>query len=108
MTDSLRHGEAGADPSSERIALDRLLGVTRSLYERAGQLRHALDSRIVIEQAKGILAERFSLAIDDAFELLRHASRSNRIRIHELAGRVVASRETQPEIAAELRKLPRG
>lgn len=58
----------------------------------------------MIEQAKGILAERYSLGIDEAFELLRRGARSNRVRIHELAARVVASRETPAEIARELER----
>jgi AmiR/NasT family two-component response regulator len=93
------NGKEAAVPSTEKIALERLLHVTESLYERSSQLRHALDSRIVIEQAKGVLAERFGLGIDEAFDLLRRASRSNRLKIHELARRVVDFRETPPEIS---------
>jgi AmiR/NasT family two-component response regulator len=89
-------------PTTEKIALERLLQVTESLYERSSQLRQALDSRIVIEQAKGVLAERYGLSIDAAFDLLRNASRSNRMRIHDVAARVVASKETPPEF----RKVP--
>jgi AmiR/NasT family two-component response regulator len=73
-----------------------------TLRERVRQLEHALESRIVIEQAKGVLAERHGLAITDAFELLRSAARSHRIRIHELAGRVVSSRDTPDEIVVRL------
>jgi AmiR/NasT family two-component response regulator len=62
------------------------------------QLRTALTSRIVIEQAKGILSERFDLKLDEAFELLRRSARSSRCRIHELATDVTARRETPPEI----------
>jgi AmiR/NasT family two-component response regulator len=91
-----------AVPSTEKIALERLLHVTESLYERSSQLRQALDSRIVIEQAKGVLAERFELGIDEAFDVLRRASRSNRLKIHELARRVVGSRETPSEISEQL------
>lgn len=61
-------------------------------------LEHALESRIVIEQAKGILAERFGLAVDEAFELLRRASRTNGLRIHELARRVVEEPVSPGEI----------
>jgi AmiR/NasT family two-component response regulator len=89
-------------PSEEKIALERLLNVTESLYERSSQLRHALDSRIVIEQAKGMLAERFRLSIDEAFDVLRQASRSNRVKIHDLARRVTTSRETPPEISEQI------
>jgi hypothetical protein len=67
------------------------------------QLRQALDSRIVIEQAKGVLAERYRLEVDRAFVLLRQAARSSRRRIHELAAEVVQSRAETPaeiEVAA--------
>jgi ANTAR domain len=72
------------------------------LLERVLQLQSALDSRVVIEQAKGILAERFGLTPDRAFELLRNAARSNRISIQHLAGAVVERDRTPAEIAAAL------
>src|SRR5918912_4315691 len=43
-----------------------------------GHLRHALQARIVIDRAIGLLAERFDLSIADAFELLRAAARDSR------------------------------
>lgn len=77
-----------------------LRGVALALLERNRQLEHALQSRIVIEQAKGMLAERFSLPPDEAFELLRRGARNHRIRLHDLARRVVEERvATPPEIA---------
>ncbi len=69
------------------------------------QLERALESRVVIEQAKGILAERYELGIDDAFVLLRRAARSSRVRLRELAERVVGERATPPEIEFERAKL---
>jgi AmiR/NasT family two-component response regulator len=68
------------------------------LRARVAQLQQALDTRIVIEQAKGVLAERYRLRLDDAFALLRKAARDNRIKIHELAAQVVASRATPAPI----------
>jgi len=53
------------------------------------QLRYALDSRILIEQAKGVLAQRHGIAIDSAFQLLRSHARSGRIKLHDLAQSVV-------------------
>jgi AmiR/NasT family two-component response regulator len=77
-----------------------LRAVARSLLERNRQLEQALQSRIVIEQAKGMLAERFSVAPDEAFELLRRGARNHRVRVHDLARRVIAERGvTPPEIA---------
>lgn len=77
----------------------RLLEFARSLLERNQQLETALQSRVVIEQAKGVLAERFGTDPETAFELLRRAARSHRLRIQELAARVVAEPSTPPEIA---------
>jgi ANTAR domain-containing protein len=69
-----------------------------ALAEENAQLQHALDSRVVIEQAKGVLSERFGTDVVEAFELLRRAARDNRVRLHDLASRVVSSRVTPPEI----------
>jgi AmiR/NasT family two-component response regulator len=69
-----------------------------ALAEQNANLQRALDSRVVIEQAKGVLAERFALDVADAFELLRRSARNNRMRLHDLAERVVATRETPAEI----------
>ena len=84
-------------PIETERAIERLLELTSVLARRASQLQEALDTRIVIEQAKGILAERYGIEVDDAFRVLRRAARSNRVRIHDLAARVVASRETPAE-----------
>ncbi len=73
-----------------------------ALEERNAQLQTALSSRIVIEQAKGILAERLELELDVAFDLLRRAARHHNRNLHELSGEVVASRTTPPQIEAAL------
>lgn len=80
------------------VAVKRLRGVCRSLLIENGQLREALESRIAIEQAKGILAERFELDVDLAFEILRRASRAGRIKLHDLARAAVDARTTPAEI----------
>jgi hypothetical protein len=61
---------------------------------RAEQLQHALTSRIVVEQAKGVLGERLGLDMPGAFEVLRYAARSSQTKLHELAQDVVEGEET--------------
>jgi hypothetical protein len=115
-----------AQPSPRRRALilsassssDRVLTIERALQmddskgeaywrERAEQLQQALDSRVVVEQAKGILSERVGLEMDGAFALLRYAARGAHMKIHDLAQSVVASGETpKPVIRALARHAP--
>lgn len=78
---------------------ERLRELVVALAARNGQLEHALESRIVIEQAKGMLAERWSVPPETAFELLRSAARARRIRVRDLAAGVLASHSTPPELA---------
>jgi len=54
------------------------------------QLQHALDSRIVIEQAKGKLAGERGIDIDDAFALLRGHARSTNQTVRAVSEQVVA------------------
>jgi ANTAR domain len=83
-------------------AVGRLLAVTEATLERRAQLEGALRSRIAIEQAKGIVAERHGLGTEEAFDLLRRAARANRLKLHELAGRVRPGEPTPAELAGEL------
>ena len=78
--------------------VESLRDLVASLLDRNQQLQTALESRIVIEQAKGVLAERYGLSVDNAFDLLRRSARNHRLRLHVLAAAVVASRETPDEI----------
>jgi AmiR/NasT family two-component response regulator len=78
-----------------------------ALERENAQLRHALESRIVIEQAKGVLAERYATAVEVAFELLRRGARSSQMRLHDLAADVLASDETPAPIRRERERLGR-
>ncbi|RIJ50289.1 ANTAR domain-containing protein [Clavibacter lycopersici] len=55
----------------------------------ADQLQQALDSRVVIEQAKGALAQRMGVSTDEAFAYLRRQARSSGRRIHDVAAEMV-------------------
>jgi hypothetical protein len=96
----------GASSAEAERAVRRLVELTAILARRCAQLQEALDSRVVIEQAKGVLGERFGLEPDDAFQVLRRGARSNRIALHELAAHVVSSRKTPWEVAAQLDGSP--
>lgn len=61
--------------------------------ERAGHLQTALDSRAVIDQAKGILMERFKLTADQAFQVLTRVSMESNTKVREVAERFVATGE---------------
>jgi GAF domain-containing protein len=60
------------------------------------QLSHALNSRIVIEQAKGVLAERTGLDMDQAFSRLRNHARNHNLRLVDVA-RAVVDGSLKPE-----------
>jgi AmiR/NasT family two-component response regulator len=69
------------------------------------QLRSALTSRIVIEQAKGVLIERLDLPPDDVFNLLRSAARRGRMSIHVVAEEILKSRVTPDHIERQIQHL---
>lgn len=86
------------DKTSERVAQAladaAAIGLTqaRSLrrqIELAAQLQHALTSRVVIEQAKGIIAARLDVGVDAAFTALRKYARSANARVADLAAATV-------------------
>jgi len=53
------------------------------------QLQHALDSRVLIEQAKGVLAHIHNVDMDEAFRTLRDYARNNGLLLRNVAERVV-------------------
>ena len=87
-------------PEEATVAVARLLSVTQATYERRAQLEHALQSRVEIEQAKGIVAERYGLGVDEAFELIRLAARTNRMKLHDLVRLIRPGTATPRELAA--------
>lgn len=86
--DQLRLAQALADAATIGILQQRSI---RNSEVVAGQLQAALTSRIVIEQAKGVLAERLQIAVDAAFTVLRAGARSRNMLLSEVAREVANS-----------------
>jgi len=65
-----------------------------SLYDKqrrlAEQLQSALNSRVVIEQAKGVLANEYAITVDEAFERLRRHARTHGASVRAVAEAVMA------------------
>ncbi|MFJ8930120.1 MULTISPECIES: GAF and ANTAR domain-containing protein [unclassified Streptomyces] len=78
-----------AEVAGHTLTLQRELNETQVL---AGQLEHALSSRVVVEQAKGILAARHGLSLDEAFSGLRGYARSHRRKLADVAREVTEGR----------------
>jgi hypothetical protein len=90
----------------ERAEIDELSEL-EAAQEKIAQLEFALQSRIVIEQAKGILAERLNVGVDVAFGILRHAARSHRVKLHDVAARVVNERVTPAPVVVAIAREAR-
>ncbi|WP_058047602.1 GAF and ANTAR domain-containing protein [Streptomyces roseifaciens] len=82
----VRLAQALADVATIAILQQRT--IERGNVDKA-QLQAALNSRVVIEQAKGVLAERWQIGPDEAFERLRGYARPRQLRLSELARQVV-------------------
>ena len=65
----------------------------------AEQLQAALNSRVVIEQAKGALAQLLGVGVDDAFHALRSYARRNHRRLLEVATAVVNDPSSVPDLS---------
>jgi GAF domain-containing protein len=84
--DDLPVGQGMADIAAVALLHERSLRESRG---RVDQLQGALSSRVVIEQAKGVLAERASISLDSAFGRLRAYARTNNRRLSEVAGELI-------------------
>jgi hypothetical protein len=84
--DELTLGQALSDMATIGLLHER---EHRGRQELCGQLQQALDSRILIEQAKGMLAERTGLSLSDAFAAMRAYARGKGCGLRAVAGGVL-------------------
>lgn len=96
-------GQALADVATIAILQQRAFVESRVLND---QLNHALSSRLVIEQAKGVLAERNGLTTELAFETMRRYARANNLRLVDVAQSVI-DKNLAPEALVASRPLQR-
>jgi transcriptional regulator with GAF, ATPase, and Fis domain len=99
----VRIGQALADVATISLLYERNLRQSDTLNE---QLQAALNSRVVIEQAKGKLAERLGLDVSQAFSLLRGYARARNQRLSELARAFVEGTDTLPGLAVPSTQQP--
>ncbi|RZT87262.1 GAF domain-containing protein [Pseudonocardia sediminis] len=90
--DDLDLAQAMADVATIGILQERAIRRGEVLSE---QLQAALNSRVVIEQAKGVLAQSSGLALEVAFERLRGYARRGNLKLSDVARRVV-TRDLDP------------
>ena len=84
-----RVARALADLATIGLMQERALRRAEELTE---QLQFALNSRIVIEQAKGVVARTLDVGVDQAFGMLRAYARQHRLRLTDVARDVVEDR----------------
>lgn len=103
----LRDAQALADSTTIGLLHARALREARLVAE---QLQHALTSRIVLEQAKGVLAARLGCTVAEAFEVVRAHARNGNLRLPEVARQVVENGLVLPALGrrtASPRPVPR-
>ena len=96
---NLFHGQPGALPDADLAVGQALadvatIGILQERAIRRGevvteQLQAALNSRVIIEQAKGVLAQHGHLTMDAAFDRLRRYARTHHTRLSEVARQVI-------------------
>jgi transcriptional regulator with GAF, ATPase, and Fis domain len=88
--DEQRLAQALADIATIGILQQRSVHRSSVLAE---QLQQALNSRVIIEQAKGLLAERQSCSMEAAFDTLRRYARDHNLKLAEAARAVLRGEE---------------
>src|SRR5579859_6418375 len=91
----VRTGQALADVATIGILAQRGLHQAELL---SAQLQQALNSRVTIEQAKGVLAERRGITVDQAFAVLRAYARNHNLHLSDLARQIADGTSTATDL----------
>ncbi|MCX5204284.1 GAF and ANTAR domain-containing protein [Streptomyces sp. NBC_00237] len=107
---TLSLGRSLTEAATIALLCERELNDSRIL---TSQLKRALTSRVVIEQAKGVLANRLNSSMDETFALLRRYARSHQLKLDDVATGVVDGtldlrREGRAPAGTRLRDGPAG
>jgi AmiR/NasT family two-component response regulator len=86
--------QALADLASIALLQERTIRERQVLTE---QLQNALNSRVIIEQAKGAIAQSRGVSVDEAFMMIRNYARRNNRRLGEVAQAIIANVQGIPE-----------
>lgn len=95
LADDLAIGQALADVATIALLQERAIRRAEVLNE---QLQAALTSRVIVEQAKGVLSQHSGLSMDQVFERIRGFSRARRLRLADVARDLVERRLDPAEI----------
>ncbi|WP_420033275.1 GAF and ANTAR domain-containing protein [Streptomyces sp. cg28] len=82
-----------SEAAAHVLSLQREVSESRVL---AGQLEHALSSRVVVEQAKGIVSARYGIPMQEAFDRLRKYARSHQYKVADVARRITENPNELP------------
>jgi GAF domain-containing protein len=88
--------QALADVATIGLLQERAIRRAEELTE---QLQGALNSRIVIEQAKGAVAQVRGIGVDEAFAMIRSYARRNNLRLVDLAHTIVTDLGSLPDLS---------
>lgn len=101
----VRIGQTLADAAAKVMVIRREADRNRVVVN---QLQTALTSRIGIEQAKGMMAGKLGVGVDEAFQILRDYARSHNRRLAEVAAEVMSGQADPGDIRGRVVSRQRG
>jgi GAF domain-containing protein len=96
--DDVQVMQALTDAATIGLLQERAISRGEALTE---QLQGALNSRIIIEQAKGAIAQALNISVDEAFTAIRDYARRNNRRLTEVAESIVTDPQTLQQMLPE-------